>query len=78
MANHISDIRKKAGYMSAKEAAMELKCSMSMLYYIETGRRKPSHKLASKMVKIFKCSYDDIFLPFITTISNDEFSKNTI
>ena len=63
MANHITDLRKKAGYTTVKKAASKLKISNSMLYQIEGGYKKPSSTLAVQMSKLFNCTMDDIFLP---------------
>ncbi|MBO8158857.1 helix-turn-helix transcriptional regulator [Thermosyntropha sp.] len=70
MANHITIMRHKAGIKTAKEAAKLLGISPGMMYQIEGGSKRPSPEVAFKMTKIFKCSLDDIFLPFITTESD--------
>lgn len=67
MANHISKLRKEAGFNTAKEAANILGISKSMMYQVEGGYKEPSPRLAFKMSTEFNCSMEDIFLPFITT-----------
>jgi putative transcriptional regulator len=71
LANHLTALRKKAGFKSAENAAKSLECSAMMIYAIEQGLRKPSPDLAIKMANLFNCSLDEIFLPFYTTISNN-------
>lgn len=69
MANHITKIRKKAGYKTVKKAAEKLEISSGMLYQIEEGFKKPSPNLGIKMSGLFNCTLEDIFLPFNTTES---------
>ncbi|AJA42555.1 helix-turn-helix transcriptional regulator (endogenous virus) [Clostridium phage phiCTC2B] len=69
MANHITNLRKKAGFDTAKEAAKSLDISNSMMYQMEGGYKKPSPQLAIKMSKQFDCTLEDIFLLFNTTNS---------
>lgn len=52
------------------EAAEKLDISVSMLYQIEGGHKKPSPKLGIKMSKLFNCTLEDIFLPYDTTNSD--------
>lgn len=70
MANHITDIRLKAGFKTARDAARKLKISTGMMYQMEQGLKKPSSLLATKMASMFECSLDDIFLPYFTTGSD--------
>jgi putative transcriptional regulator len=79
MANHITKLRKKAGIKTAKKAAKMLGISRCMMYYMEADSskkysRKPSSALGEKMARLFKCSLDDIFLPYFVTRGNN---KNT-
>lgn len=69
MANHITKLRKKAGFKTAKKAAKALKISDGMMYQMESNYKKPGAKLALKMTDLFNCTLEDIFLPFITTNS---------
>jgi putative transcriptional regulator len=70
MANHLTDLRKKAGFKTAKQLADKLKISMGMVYQMEGGLKKPSVSLALKMAKLYNCSLEDIFLPRNTTDSD--------
>lgn len=70
MANHITKLRKKAGFDTAKDAAEILEISNSMMYQMEGGYKKPSPQLAIKMSKQFNCTLEDIFLPSNTTNSD--------
>lgn len=72
MANHITKLRKKAGFNTAKKAAKALDISNSMMYQMENEYKKPGFKLAIKMADLFDCTLEDIFLPFITTNSDKE------
>lgn len=72
MANHITELRKKSGFKTAKAAAEKLKISHSMMYQIEEGHKQPSASLGIKMAKLFNCTLEDIFLPFNTTNSYKE------
>jgi len=67
MANHITELRKKVGIATAKEAAKALEISNGMMYQMEGGYKKPSPELAVKMTALFNCTLEDIFLPYITT-----------
>ncbi|WP_129596675.1 helix-turn-helix transcriptional regulator [Anaerophilus nitritogenes] len=67
MANHLTMLRKKAGFKTAKEAAKSLSISMGMVYQMEQNIKQPSPKLAIKMAKSYKCTLEDIFLPLNTT-----------
>ncbi|WP_422447867.1 helix-turn-helix transcriptional regulator [Thermoanaerobacterium sp. DL9XJH110] len=69
MANHITKLRKNAGFKTAKIAAKALGISSGMMYQMEGGHKKPSPELAIKMSSLFKCTLEDIFLPFNTTNS---------
>jgi putative transcriptional regulator len=70
MANHITELRKKSGLETAKEAADKLKISDSMMYQMEGGYKQPSPSLGIKMAELFNCTLEDIFLPFNTTIGD--------
>lgn len=72
MANHISELRISAGIKTAKEAAFKLKISPGMMYQMEEDLKKPGLSLAIKMSELFKCRMEDIFLPFVTTNSDNE------
>ncbi|NFH47233.1 transcriptional regulator [Clostridium sporogenes] len=67
MANHITELRKNAGFNTVKNATSKLEISDSMMYQIEGGYKKPSPNLAIKMAKLFNCTMEDIFLPYDTT-----------
>lgn len=67
MANHVTALRKNAGYKTVKEAAEKLEISNGMLFQVEEDLKKPSPKLGIKMSKLFNCTLDDIFLPYDTT-----------
>ncbi|HDI3055738.1 TPA: transcriptional regulator [Clostridium botulinum] len=69
MANHITALRKKAGFDTAKDAAKVLNISNGMMYQMEGGYKTPGSQLAIRMSKQFKCTLEDIFLPFNTTDS---------
>ena len=69
MANHITELRKKAGFKTAKEIAKILQISSGMVYQMEENIKQPSPKLAIKMTNIFKCHLEDIFLTPATTDS---------
>jgi DNA-binding XRE family transcriptional regulator len=66
---HLKVLRLKAGYKTVKYAAEQLGISPQMLYHMEEGVKKPSIKIAAKMIEIYGCNLDDIFLPYITTVS---------
>nr|MBO2495054.1 transcriptional regulator [Clostridia bacterium] len=70
MANHITQLRKRAGFETAKKAAKALGISNGMMYQMEGGYKKPSPDLALKMAKLFQCTLEEIFLPFNTTNSD--------
>lgn len=72
MANHITDLRKKAGIKTAKKAAKTLGISAGMMYQMEGGYKKPGPGLALKMANLFNCTLEEIFLPFITTNSDKD------
>ena len=74
MANHLTELRKNAGFKTAKETAEYLEISEGMVYQMEEGYKRPSSKLAIKMAELFNCSLEDIFLPFDTT--NSDNNKN--
>lgn len=76
MANHITDLRKKAGFDTAKEAAKNLGISNSMMYQMEGGYKNPSPQLAIKMARQFNCKLEDIFLYDNTTISCNKRERN--
>lgn len=69
MANHITYLRKKAGFNTAQNAAKELNISSSMMYQMEGNHKQPSVELGFKMAELFNCTLEDIFLPFDTTNS---------
>ncbi|GIW49163.1 MAG: hypothetical protein KatS3mg079_639 [Caloramator sp.] len=68
------ELRIKAGFQTAKEAAKSLGISYSMYHKIETGYREPGKELIKKMCEIFHCSIEDIFLAIEVTKSDN---KNT-
>jgi len=70
MANHITQLRTKAGIKTAKEASEKLKISAGMMYQVEEGVKRPSPTLAIKMSKLFNCTLDNIFLPYDVTNSD--------
>lgn len=69
MANHITKLRKDAGYETAKEAATKLNISDGMMYQMEGNYKRPGINLAIKMSNLFNCSLEEIFLPFTATNS---------
>ncbi|WP_242866718.1 helix-turn-helix transcriptional regulator [Abyssisolibacter fermentans] len=71
IANHITKLRKKAGFYNVKQAALKLKISTSMLYQIESGYKRPSASLGMRMSYLFNCTLEDIFLPYNTTHSGN-------
>ncbi|ACA45005.1 transcriptional regulator [Clostridium botulinum] len=70
MSNHITELRKNAGFNTVKNVTSKLEISDSMMYQIEGGYKKPSPNLAIKMSKLFNCTMEDIFLPYGTTNSD--------
>lgn len=72
MANHITKLRKKAGFNTVSEVTSLLNISDSMLYQIEGGWKKPGCDLALRMSKLFNCTMEDIFLPYNTTNSDKD------
>lgn len=66
---HLKRLRRKAGYKTAKEVAILLNITSSMVYQMEEGYKRPSLDLGVKMAKLYNCSLEDIFLPIITTNS---------
>lgn len=75
MANHITDLRKKAGFNTARDAAKGLKISDSMMYQMEGGYKQPSPSLGLKMAELFNCTLEEIFLPFNTTDGDNKTNK---
>lgn len=70
--NHMTVLRKKAGYNSAHDAAKAIGCCYGTIYAIEsTGKhcRKPSPMLANKITKVYNCTFEEIFLPYLPTDS---------
>jgi putative transcriptional regulator len=63
-AEHITALRQKAGIKTLSELAEQTGISISMLSMIESGERIPSPESAPKLMQVFKCTYDDIFLPY--------------
>lgn len=51
MANHITKLRIKAGFKTAREAAKQLNISDSMMYQMEGGHKQPSPRLGLDMTK---------------------------
>ena len=70
MANHITDLRLKAGIKTARKAAIKLGISAGMMYQMEGGLKRPGSLLAIKMRSLFNCTLEDIFLPYDTTESD--------
>jgi putative transcriptional regulator len=68
MANHVTVLRKKAGYKITDELAESLGISKRMLYAIESDQRQPSAKTATKMAKLYNCNLEDIFFAFLQHI----------
>lgn len=62
MANHLTELRKKAGFKTVKETSKLLQISNGMLYQMEEGLKKPGINLAIKISKLYSCSLEDIFL----------------
>jgi putative transcriptional regulator len=71
MANHLTELRKKAGFKTVKETSKLLGVSNGMLYQIEEGIKSPGIKLAVKIARLYKCSLEDIFSQPITTNSDN-------
>ncbi|MEL7657074.1 MAG: hypothetical protein AAGU75_14350 [Bacillota bacterium] len=46
MANHVTDLRLKAGFKTAKTAAIALNISTGMMYQMEEGVKKPGDFLS--------------------------------
>ena len=69
---HLKELRQKAGYKTVREVAPLLDVTDSMIYQIEEGYKKPSIELGIKISKLYNCSLDDIFLPTITTNSDNK------
>ncbi len=78
MANHITKLRKKAGYNTVKKVAGKLNISTGMMYQMEGNYKKPSPNLALRMAHLFNCSLEDIFLPYITTNSDIKKEKSHV
>ena len=72
---HLRELRRLAGFKTAKEAAKKLEISLSMLYHAEEGINKPSIKLAAKMTDVYACSFDQIFLPYAVINNHNDESK---
>ncbi|WP_163195250.1 helix-turn-helix domain-containing protein [Clostridium thermarum] len=70
MANHLTILRKKAGFKNAKEVSNILNISTGMIYQMEEGVKKPGINLALKMTKLYNCKLEDIFLLQNTTNSD--------
>ena len=73
--NHITELRQLSGIETITKLADVLDVGISTISQIESGSRKPSLKLASKMKQLFSCTYDDIFLPY--NFANSEINKET-
>ncbi|KGG81086.1 hypothetical protein Y919_02720 [Caloranaerobacter azorensis H53214] len=58
--------------LTTKEAAKKLGISLSMLYKIEQGHRKPSVDLIQRMSEVYSCSINDIFLALKITNRDNE------
>jgi len=69
---HLKELRRKAGYETAKEVASLLHVTTSMVYQMEEGYKRPSPELGFKMSRLYNCSLEDIFLPIITTKSDNK------
>jgi hypothetical protein len=67
-ADHLKGLRLAAGFKTLKEVHIITKISISMLSSIENGCKLPSPQLAAKLVQAYKCSYNDIFLPYDFTV----------
>lgn len=70
LANHLTILRKNAGYKTAKKVSEILNISTGMIYQMEEGIKKPSIDLALKMTKLYNCKLEDIFLTKNTTNSD--------
>jgi putative transcriptional regulator len=68
----IKNLREQAK-LNTKEAAEKLSISLSMLYKIEQGQKKPGRELIKKISKVYSCSVEDIFFAI-----NDTNSENNI
>ncbi|UZQ51625.1 helix-turn-helix transcriptional regulator [Clostridium kluyveri] len=68
---HLKKLRQKAGYKTVKEVVPFLQVTRSMVYQMEEGYKRPSPELGARMAKLYNCSLDDIFLPIITTNSDN-------
>lgn len=67
--HHLKLLRLKAGIKFAKSASTSLKISYNYIRLLEIGEKKPSIELIYKMAVLYKCSCDDIVLPYFTTDS---------
>lgn len=63
-AQHMIDLRTSAGFKTLTDVADVTGISVSMLSMVESGERIPSPESAPKLMKVYNCSYDDIFLPY--------------
>lgn len=70
---HIRVLREKAK-LSFEEAKERLEISESMMKKLELGFKRPSIVLGMKMLGVFNCTLDDIFLPYMSQIVSN--SKN--
>lgn len=52
---------RKSHSLTMRQAAEKLKISDATLSLIETGKRKPSIKIAKRISKLFKISLDEIY-----------------
>lgn len=76
MANHITFLRRNAGFRTGQKAAKKLNISPAMMYQMEAcvaskQIRRPGSALAFRMTRLFNCSFDDIFMPFFITSCNN-------
>ncbi len=72
MANHITQLRVRSGFETAKKSAQKLGISAGMMYQMEEGLKRPGSLLAIRMAELFGCKLEDIFLPFNTTNSDNK------
>ena len=61
--NHLKRLRENAGF-TVQEACEQLGIGRSTLYHLEAGTRRPGPRIASRMVRVYGCTYDDLFLPY--------------
>ncbi len=57
---------REAQGLTVKEAAEELDVSLTMIYMMESGTKKPGAELGLKIAKLYKCTMEQIFSLYVT------------